>query len=77
VAVREEVHEVLAGTLQPGSRPSAGGQLLTVEQLAAMERVSARADAGKGGVKIPKSKVGICTLHYGAMCLADLTPALY
>lgn len=58
MAVREEVHEVLAGTVQPGSRPAAHGQLLTVEQLAAMDKASGGAAAGRGGAKPSKSKVG-------------------
>jgi hypothetical protein len=68
VAIREEVHEVLAGTVQLGSRPAADGQLLTVEQLAAMQRASAGAAASRGGVKIPRSKVGTCSLPCGSMC---------
>lgn len=58
MAVREEVHEVLPGTLQPGSRAPGRGKLLTVEQLAALERASAGAAARDGG-KGHKSKVGV------------------
>jgi hypothetical protein len=56
VAVREEVHEVMPGTVpQGGSGRTAGAQLLTVEQLAALEKASAA--AGRTDGKAHKSKV--------------------
>lgn len=59
VAVREEVREVLPGTVT-GSRPAAGaGNLLTVEQLAALEKASAAAGAaGKHKHKVCAAAVG-------------------
>jgi len=68
VAVREAVHEVLPGTVM-GSRPAAGaGKLLTVEQLAALEKASAAADAaGKHTHKVRAAAVGAdrCRLSRG------------
>jgi hypothetical protein len=54
VAVREEVREVLPGSVPQGGGP-AGGKLLTVEQLAALEKASAA--AGRGDGKAHKAKV--------------------
>lgn len=52
---------MLPGTVQPGSRAPAGAKLLTLEQLAAMERASA--GAAKDGGKPHKAKVGVVVLH--------------
>lgn len=57
VAVREEVHEVLPGTV-PAGGPGGGARLLTLEQLAAMDRASGGAAGSRGADKPHKAKVG-------------------
>lgn len=63
VAVREEVHEVMAGTMNPVAG-GGGGKLLTLEQLAALAKASdaaAAAAGGGGGSKAAKEKVCACS----------------
>lgn len=52
--MREEVRDVLPGTVPQDGRPG-GAKLLTVEQLAALEKASAA--AGRGDAKAHKTKV--------------------
>lgn len=53
--MREEVREVLPGSVPVGGGP-AGDKLLTLEQLAALEKASAAA-GGRGDAKAHKAKV--------------------
>lgn len=80
VAVREEVHEVLPGTV-PAGGPGGGARLLTLEQLAAMDRASGGAAGSRGADKPHKAKVGamdVCVFVRGAgtcACTCACAPA--
>jgi hypothetical protein len=57
--VREEVHEVMPGTVPAGGPAGGGGRLLTLEQLAAMDKASGGAAGSRGADKSHKAKVGV------------------